>query len=442
MAKRKRSIPKELFEATIEALSHDGRGIARIDGKVHFIFGALPGERVRFRYLKIKSKFSEGITEEVLEPSLQRNVPPCPYFGSCGGCTLQHVKPDFQVKFKEQTLVKQLDQFGNLKSINPLPPITGPVCGYRRSARLGIRLVPKKGGVLVGFRERNSHYIQDMDACVILEPDISDLIPDLKQLIGSLSIPDRIPQIEVYRADNGNFFVIRHLEPLSRDDLDILTDFERNTGVFLYLQPGGPETIHPLLDSGIVPYYELNSPDLRLEFSPGNFIQINRIVNQKLIHCAIEFLELDDRDIIIDCFCGIGNFSLPLAQKAQQVRGIEGEASMVERATHNARLNSISNVIFSSMDLTKDLDSLLKIDPKPNKVLLDPPRSGAKELCEFLALELRPDRIVYVSCNPSTFSRDAGLLWEKGRYQLKKVRICDMFPHTSHAETIGLFVKA
>ena len=441
--RRKRGLPQGEFEADIQGLSHDGKGVARLDGKVHFIFGALPGERVRFRYVKNRSKFAEGVVTDVLVPSKERVEPPCPYFGSCGGCSLQHLAPHSQVRVKESTLMEQLESFGASRPRELLPAITGPTTCYRRSARLGARFVPQKGGLLIGFRERYSHYIQDMTSCVILEEAISSEIPLLKEVLGSASIRDRLPQVETYLAENGLFIVIRHLTPFLESDLMLLKEYAQREGIFLFLQPGGPETIHPLFPSSTpTPFYTLKGPDMEmmLEFSPGDFIQVNRVVNQRLVEAAMEFLEPRAGDVVWDFFCGIGNFTLPTALHVKQVVGFEVVERMVEQARTNARKNAISNVSFRALDLMEDVSKLLSEARVPGKVILDPPRSGAKELSRLLAKGPKPERIVYVSCNPSTFSRDAGLL-RAGGYHLEKVRIVDMFPHTGHAETIGVFSR-
>ena len=439
--KRRKRLPQGEFEAEIEAISHDGKGICRLDGKVHFIFGALPSERVLFEYVKIRAKFAEGRCTSVLESSDMRQSPPCAYFGTCGGCSLQHLRHQAQIKLKQDTLLEQIRFFGKLEPQEVLEPITGSHLHYRRSCRLGARYVPKKGGLLMGFRERYSHYIQEMDSCAVLTRDLSSMIPILKDTMGATSISRKIPQVEACDVENGLFIIIRHLAPFSQHDLTILSDIvskaERN--LFIFLQPKGPDSIRPL--HGLTfpaPYYELREQGLRLEFSPGDFIQINALINEKLVKCAIDLLDLEQGDVLWDLFCGIGNFTLPAAQMAKQVVGVELDGRMVERAINNAILNALDNVCFYAMDLYEKEKGLTGIRPVPNKILLDPPRSGAQEVCRLMCRDLRPERIVYVSCNLATFSRDAGIL-VKGGYKLKKVRVVDMFPHTSHAETIGLF---
>ncbi len=440
MGKKKSRIPEGEFEARIEGLSHDFKGITRLNGKVHFIFGALPGELIRFKYLKVRSRFSEGIVTEVLEPSPYRATPFCPYFGSCGGCSLQHISPSHQLQLKEQMLLEQLQTFGGSAPYELLPPIDGPDRGYRRSARLGARFVQKKGGLLVGFRERYSHYIQEMESCPILRPEISGLIPRFRQILGRTSIPDEIPQIEVYAVENGVFCTIRHLSTFAQEDMELLRSLGRETGAYIFLQPKGPDSIHPLASTAPpTPYYELDTMSIKLHFAPGDFIQVNGVVNEKLIQCAIEFLGPSPDDTIFDFFCGIGNFTIPIAKcGAKEVVGIEVSEAMVKKAIQNSSLNCVQNTRFFSLDLTTDVKEILQLGPRPQKVLLDPPRSGAKELVMCLGETLRPKTIVYVSCSTATFSRDAGLLTQMG-YTLKKVRVVNMFPHTSHAETIGLF---
>ncbi len=459
--RKRRRIPEGVYETRIDGLSDDFRGIARIDGKVHFIFGALPDELVTFRYLKVNSKFCECNAIEVIDsPSPMRVRPLCEYFGSCGGCSLQHISSDCQLNLKKDALLGLLKRFGGIDG--PSCPMERPshreALGYRRSSRLGVKFVPKKGGVIIGFRERYSHFIQEMDRCLILPQMASQLIVPLKRLFNSLSIRDKIPQLEIYCADNGVYIIIRHLEPFSQRDISLLKAFSSTNDVFFFLQPKGPDTIAPLMPHWPEAYYtvelgEYGQPDwvtcsgshnkLRLYFYPSDFIQVNAPINIEMIRAAIGLLMPQKDDAIIDLFSGIGNFSLPLSIYAQKVTGIELSEKMAERARRNVIINGLGHkdINFYALDLYSSLDSLPSILKGATKVVIDPPRSGAKEICELLkGSDVK--KILYISCNPATFSRDANILCNKGHYILKHLKLFDMFPHTSHSEVMGLFELA
>ncbi len=434
--KRRRKIPKEPVRAAIIGLSHDGRGIAKVNGKTVFVDGALPGEEVIFRYVRCFSKFDEAVVTEVLHPSPDRVEPRCPHFLVCGGCSLQHMSHEAQIKAKTTALLEQLEHFAGTHPENLLDPLVGSIWGYRRSARLGARLVHKKGGVLVGFREKHSSFIADISQCEVLHPAIGHNIEPLRNIVSSLSIPDLIPQIEVAVADNAAALIIRHLESLEDEDNEKLSRFAQEYDYVIYLQPGGPETIHQVwpIEKVELCYKVLN---IILYFEPGDFIQVNSEVNNKMVARALDLLELQPDDKVLDLFCGIGNFSLPMATKSGMVTGIEGSSGMVDRALFNSKRNGLMNTNFLSADLTKDVAFIFQ-EKQFHKILLDPPRCGALETMEQLA-KSGAEKILYISCNPSTLSRDAGILISKGPYKLTAACIVDMFPHTSHAEAMALF---
>jgi 23S rRNA (uracil1939-C5)-methyltransferase len=429
-----------LPEAEVTGLSHDGRGVGRVDGQVVFIDNALPGETVRFRAGKKRRKVLQGTLVEILDPSPDRVEPPCPYFGTCGGCALQHLDHQAQLEHKHRQLVDNLARMAKIEPEEYMAPVAAAPWHYRRKARLGIRYVPKKGGVLVGFRERHKSYITSLDACLVLDRRLSDLLPALHELVADLSCFDRIPQIEVAAADNAAALVFRHLEPFTDADRERLIRFGRDNDVQILLQPGGLDSIHPIHPEDPEPlYYDIDG-DVRIRFEPTDFIQVNGDQNRRLVDLALTLLEPGPADRVLDLFCGLGNFTLPIARRAGHVTGIEGEKRLVQRATDNAELNGLDNVEFQTADLyTEDLAGSW-IDPSFNKLLLDPPRSGAIEIMKRIP-DIAPQRIVYISCNPATLARDAELLVRKHGYHLRRAGIIDMFPHTAHVESIALFEK-
>lgn len=438
---RRRKVPQDPVETTIESLSHDGRGIARIDGKTTFIDGALAGETVIFRYMKQHSKYDEGRTIEVLTSAPDRIAAKCQHFGICGGCSLMHMSPEAQRTLKQNTLVEQMSHFGQVTPKTWLEPLTGPLWGYRRKARLGVKHVPKKERVLVGFREKGTPYLALLDHCEVLDPRVGSRLADLGGMIAELDAFNRIAQIEVAMDDEHVALIFRNLDDLSDSDQQALIDFGQGNDFWIYLQSGGPDTVtaiwpaHPQLSYA-------PEAGLKMHFEPNDFTQVNAVINQKMIQQAINLLEITSEDRILDLFCGLGNFSLPLARRCNEVVGVEGDAALVRHAQSNARLNNLSNAIFEQADLTKTaLKDYAWAKQGFNKILLDPPRSGAFEVLPQLA-ELGAERIVYVSCNPATLARDAGELVHKLGYTLISAGIMDMFPHTSHVESIAVFVKA
>jgi 23S rRNA (uracil1939-C5)-methyltransferase len=440
--RHRRKIPQGLFTTNIESLSHEARGVAHIDGKTIFVENALAGEQVEFNYVNTRSKYDEGVAENIINASEQRTEPGCEYFGYCGGCSLQHMHADAQLEHKQSVLLEQFTHLGNVNPKEVLPPLKGPLFGYRHKARLGVKYVIKKERVLVGFREKRSPFIADIKHCEVLHPDIGYKISDLQALIETISIKDKIPQIEVAVSDNGIALVMRHLEEFTEDDLSNLKDFEEQHNFKFYLQPSGYDSVHRLASSSndCELFYKLDDHDINIYFQPTDFTQINVEINKQMINLAIELLEVDKEDNILDLFCGVGNFTLPIARKAKSVVGVEGDEGLVQRAKNNAIKNNIDNVEFYVADLA-DFDKDYDFMKKPyDKILLDPARTGAKEIISAINMK-NIKRIVYVSCNPATLARDAGILVNEKGFKLKKAGVMDMFPHTAHVESIAVFTK-
>ena len=442
MARRNRrnKLPLELVETQIESLSHDGRGVARIEGKTVFIDGALGGETVRFRYSKQHSKYDEGRVVEVLNAAPDRVEAKCDHYGVCGGCSLMHMAPEAQLVLKQKTLMEQMSHFGHIEPEEWIEPMTGPLWGYRRKARLGVKHVPKKERVLVGFREKGTPYLALLDKCEVLDPRVGSRLAELGSMIANLAAYNRIAQIEVAMDDKHTALVFRNLDPLSESDKTILIAYGQKNDLWIYLQSGGPDTITPIWPT--LPQLSY-APErgLTLMFEPSDFTQVNATINQNMIQRTMGLLEVCAKDRVLDLFCGLGNFSLPLAKRVNEVVGVEGDAALVKHAQNNAKVNLLDNATFEQADLTKTaLKDYSWASGGFNKILLDPPRSGAFEVLSQLA-DLGAERIVYVSCNPATLARDAGELVHKHGYTLVSAGIMDMFPHTSHVESIALFIK-
>jgi 23S rRNA (uracil1939-C5)-methyltransferase len=444
---RKSSLPKQSQHLHVHKLSHEGRGIAHHDGKVVFVDGALPGEEVKAHFIVNKGSYAEAITDEVITPAAERVSPACPFFSTCGGCSLQHYASTAQLLFKETVLHERLQHVVGTTAAacyEKLPAIASSVYGYRRKARLAARFVAKKGKILLGFRERHSSFITDMDSCVILDPEVNLLLPALAALIGGLSAYQHIPQIEVAVGEAGAgkstcALIFRHLQQLTEADTDALIAFSQHHLVDVYLQPQGHDSVHKLHPQNTEDrlYYYLPEFKLDFAFHPLDFTQVNADVNKLMIAKAISLLELKATDRVLDLFCGLGNFTLPMATIAAHVVGVEGSVAMVERGEENARRNNISNAKFLCADLTLPPSQHVWLQPGFDKVLLDPPRSGAHEVLPAV-VAARPQRIVYVSCNSATLARDTALLALQG-YQLQAAGAMDMFPHTSHVEAMALF---
>ena len=428
--------------ATITSVTHDGRGIADTTGKKVFVAGALAGEEVRFVRRKSRRNFDEAELLEVITASAGRVDAKCAVFGRCGGCSLQHVSIDQQRKIKSDTLRDNLERIGRVEPGRWLEPLTGPEWNYRRRARLAVKDVSGKGRVLVGFREKHAPYITDMHRCEVLAAPVDGLMDALSELIGRLSVRARLPQIEVAVADNATALVFRVLDPPSASDLDEFGAFGREHGLRIYLQPGGLDSLQLLYPENESPplYYELPEFDVRIEFEPVDFVQVNAGINRAMVSKALELLEPEAGDRVLDLFCGIGNFSLPLARHCGEVLGVEGEATLVRRATDNAAANGLANAEFRKADLAAIDGSESWLREPWDRLLLDPARSGAAEVVKCIG-RIDPARIVYVSCHPGTLARDAGVLVNEAGYTLDAAGIIDMFPHTAHVESIAVFKK-
>lgn len=441
--RNKKSVLDEPARASIESMAHDGRGVAHINGKAVFIQGALPGEEVVFRYHMQRKNFDEGQVIDVLSASAARVEPRCDHFNICGGCSLQHMSSEAQLKAKQQVLLDNLKHIGGLQVQTVLPVLRGPVWGYRRKARLGAKYVIKKEAMLVGFREKRSGLLADLTRCEVLHPSVGTILPELRTLLAGLDIYDQIPQLEVAVGDDSTALVFRHLAELSSGDQTVLRDFGETHNVQIYLQPGGPESITALLPAQgqerPALSYRLEKYQVELFFSPTDFTQVNAEINRQMVDRVIELLDPQPDEHVLDLFCGLGNFTLPLARYAQQVTGVEGEAKLVQRARDNALHNSINNVDFHAADLAKDFSGMPWTTQRFDKILLDPPRTGALEMVRQLPM-FGAARIVYVSCNPATLARDAQELVRLG-YTLISAGVMDMFPHTAHVESIALFER-
>ncbi len=430
-------------ELTIDDLAHDGRGVAHLDGRAVFVEGALPGERVRARLDHHRDGEVAATLEAVLEPSPDRVEPPCAHFGVCGGCALQHLEPSAQVRAKQAIVLTALARIGKVEPERVLAPLAAAPWGYRRRARLGARLVRKKGRVLVGFRERKGRYIADLASCRVLDPRAGELIQPLAALFGALSIPDRLPQVEVACGDAHLVLVLRHLAPLSTADLAALRAFAATHAVEWWLQPGAESTAAPLDPPGRPLRYALpaaaDGVGAEIEFRPTDFIQVNAAVNRLMVEQALALLEPAPGARVLDLFCGLGNFTLPLAQRGAQVTGVEGDAGLVARARANAARQGIA-AEFHVADLFQPLDDHPWARQRYDAVLLDPPRAGAWEVVQRMP-KLAPARIVYVSCHPGTLARDAQHLVHEQGYRLAAAGAMDMFTHTAHVEAMALFIR-
>lgn len=431
--------------AIIESLDHEGRGIARAEGKTVFIEGALPGETVEYEILRAKPNYDQARTVRILRASAQRVAPPCPHFGVCGGCSIQHLDPLAQVAVKQRVMEDAFQHIARLRPETLYPAINGPTWGYRQRARLGVRFVPGRGGALIGFHEKRSSYIADLSVCPVLPPQISAMLPTLHTLVAGLSIPDRVPQIEIATGERSTgepvtVLVFRHLLPFSGADLARLESFGKTAKVDIWHQPDQPESARPLAKQAPELFYALPESGLRLAFRPTDFIQLNVHTNRLLIRRALQLLDPQAGERIGDLFCGLGNFTLPIAQRGATVTGVEGNDVLVRRARANARANGLeTRTTFYAANLFETTeDSLAALGPF-DKLLLDPPREGAIAVVKAISPRNAPRRIVYVSCNPATLARDAAVLTREKGYTLRGAGILDMFPHTAHLETVALF---
>jgi len=426
----------------VESLDQEGRGVAHRDGKAVFIEGALPGETITFSSFRKKATYEIATLGTVLRESVSRVAPGCPHFGTCGGCSLQHFDARAQVAVKQRVLEDSLWHIGRVRAQQVLPAIYGPAWGYRHRARFTVRYVSKKGGALVGFHEKRSSYVADMSCCEVLPKRMSSLIRPLRDLVSALSIRSRLPQIEVALGEGADVLVFRILEPLLPPDVELLRGFSKRHGVCLYLQPGGPETAAPMSESDAADlHYELPEFDIKIRFAPTDFTQVNHAVNRVLVRRAMALLDPQSGERVADLFCGVGNFALAIARCGASVLGVEGSKELVHRAVLNAEINGLSaSASFVERDLYRTGGEPLTSLGRFDRMLLDPPRDGAIEVVKALPDD-GPRRIVYVSCNPGTLARDAAALTQARGYTLRAAGVVNMFPHTSHVESIAVFER-
>lgn len=424
----------------VTSLSHDGRGVAHVAGKALFITGALPGERVSVRNLKVRRHFDEATVGSIERASPSRVVPPCAHFGLCGGCSLQHLAPEGQIAGKQDHLLEELKRTGRTQPARILDPLFDSPWGYRRRARLGARYVAKKGRVVVGFRERAAPFVADLKSCKILSPPVAALIEPLGEMLTTLDIRARVPQIEVALADNAVALVFRVLQAPSQSDIERLRAFGRSHQIQVHLQPGGLDSAAPLEEAAPLVY---RVPEFALEFvfRPTDFIQVNTAINRRMIALAVELLAPRPHEEVLDLFCGLGNFTLPLARRTAHVVGVEGERALIERARDNAQRNGISNAEFHVADLTAIEPQISWARRSYARVLLDPPRAGAGDAVLRLIERCGARRVVYISCHPGSLARDTGVLVEALGFRLEAAGVIDMFPHTNHVESIALFER-
>jgi len=439
--RRRSRIPAEPVRLEIESLSHDGKGVAHVEGKTVFVTGSLPGETVMARYLKKHKRHDEATVTEVIKASEQRIEPRCKQFGVCGGCSLQQLSDADQIEAKQASLLETLSRIGKVTPASILPPLTNDSpWGYRRKARLGVKFVEKKGKVLVGFREKGTGLLTDTEVCHVLHPSVGLLITPLSALIYDLSIRDKVPQIEVAIDDSQCILIFRILEPLSSQDQASLLDFGQQHGVIIYTQSGGPETVAPLNGEAVILNYALPDYDINNHFLPTDFTQVNTDINRKMIRLALQLLQTGEDDKVLDLFCGLGNFTLPIARTVREVVGVEGDTDLVERAKQNAEANGIQNTRYYVANLFESIENQPWHKEKFDRMLLDPPRSGAYEIVQQIE-HFNADRIVYVSCYPGTLARDLDVLVNEKGYTLEAAGVMDMFPHTGHVESIALLTK-
>jgi 23S rRNA (uracil1939-C5)-methyltransferase len=455
VSKASRAHNAALETGVVADLTHEGEGVVRgVDitdgplkdrpeaGKTVFIAGALPGERVTFRRRGFHKSHDEAELIEVLEASPQRVQPRCAHFGVCGGCALQHLDPGAQLEAKQKELAGNLQRIGNVVPDTWLPPLLGPHWGYRRRARLSSRFVTKKGRSLVGFREKQGKYVADVQRCEVLAEPVGHLVGALGELLTGMQRRESLPQIEVALSDGERVLVFRVLDPLPESDLDTLREFEKAQGLRILLQPGGLDTVAPLTPGPVDLHYRLDEFGLKLDFGPTDFVQVNAAINQSMVSRAIELLEVGPADRVLDLYCGLGNFTLPLARRAAEVVGVEGDAGLIGRARANAAANGISNALFHVADLSQPPDKTIPwMRGGYDKVLLDPPRVGAREVLSAVA-HIAPRRVVYISCHTGSLARDLGVLTHELGFRLRAAGVLDMFPHTTHVESMAVLERA
>lgn len=433
-----------VFSTTITSLSHDGRGIAiSPNGKTIFIEGALLNETVSYRVIKKFKNYSEGQVVEIITPSSDRVTPECIHYDVCGGCSMQHISMPEQIRFKQKVLLEHLQHFGKVKAEIILPPISENSWGYRRKARLGVRYLEKQNKIIIGFRKKASQTLAELKSCLILHKSVGLQFNEIVKLLESLSVREHIPQIEVAIGDHASALIFRHLKDLAPDDIIKCREFGKKLQLDIYSHPNSPATIEKiwLEDKNQQLSYMLPDYQLEMLFHPQDFTQVNGEVNPLMIKQALALLDLQAEDVVLDLFCGLGNFTLPIARHAKSVTGVEGSMEIVNRAKHNAQHNNISNTEFYAANLAEVPSTKPGWMKKHyDKILLDPPRTGAKEIIGLFP-KFSAKRIVYVSCNTATLARDAGELVHKQGYTLTQCGIINMFPHTSHIEAMALFEK-
>lgn len=436
--KRRNRLP-EPTTVVIEGMSHEGRGIAHINGKTVFVFGALIGEEVKIQIRKSNRKYDEAITLEVIKAAEARIEPKCAAFEVCGGCSLQHMSSDDQVAFKQQSLIDTMQHAG-VTIGNMTPALRSHPWGYRKKARLGVKFVRKKERLLVGFRERSTPFLADMAQCEVLMPEVGQHLQDLCMLIDGLDAKETIPQIEVAADGDHIALVFRHLDDLTEHDRAALTQFAKNTGFWLQLQSAGPDSIVNLYpEHQVLSFAPLKDDNIKIGFSPVDFIQVNTEINQQMVAQALNHLDLKPTDRVLDLFCGLGNFTLPMARHCAHVTGVEGDEAMVGRAMQSAIDNQIDNTGYFAADLTQPEPDTSWMRAKFDKILIDPPRSGAMEMAEIIN-RFKAKKIVYISCQPSSLVRDSKIICSHG-YKLEHLGIMDMFPQTAHVESMAVFTK-
>jgi 23S rRNA (uracil1939-C5)-methyltransferase len=441
MSRRHRKrLPQEPLELEIEDLSHDGRGVATHQEKRVFVRGALPGERVTARFTGSRRRYDEAEALDILVASPDRVAPSCPHFGVCGGCSLQHLDPTRQIDAKQNTLLQNLSRIGKVVPATVWEPLTGPLWGYRRKARLSVRYVTAKERVLVGFRETSGRFVADMQDCHVLDPRVAGQLEPLATLIHGMEARQSIPQIEVACGDDQAALVFRHLEPLLESDLCKLRDFAFESGLAVLLQPGGPDSIEPLEPERVELTFRLPEFGLELGFGPSDFVQVNAAMNRLAVRRVLELLRPAAGERVLDLFCGLGNFTLPIATVAGEVAGVEGDPALVRKAAENAARNGLAHAHFHAADLAEDPGSAPWLRGGYDSVLIDPPRSGAEFILPHVAAS-GARRIVYVSCHPASLARDAGILVHQFGFSPLGAGVMDMFPHTGHVESIALFER-
>ncbi|HEX5121827.1 MAG TPA: 23S rRNA (uracil(1939)-C(5))-methyltransferase RlmD [Rhodanobacteraceae bacterium] len=430
----------QTFEVDITDLTHDGRGVAHVDGKAVFVTGALPGERAVVRIAARHRSFDEARVDTLLTRSPDRVEPRCPHFGTCGGCALQHLAPAAQIAAKQRVLGENFERIGKVEPARWLDPLTDAEWGYRRKGRLSVKWVAKKGKVLVGFREDNPRFVADLSECHTLLPEVGFRIAAIGELVTSLDAKSTIAQIEIAAGDDTVALVFRNLNPLSEADTAKLVAFGKTHDLAILLQPGGPESVHALWPESVHLAFRIEDANVDIEFRPLDFVQVNAGLNRRMIARALDLLDPKSDERVLDLFCGLGNFTLPVARRAGSVVGVEGEAKLVARARDNAVANGITNAEFAAADLAADQRGAPWAVRDYEKLLLDPPRSGAAAVLEYLPRK-SAKRIVYVSCHPGSLARDAGTLVQQHGFKLRAAGVMDMFPHTAHVESIALFER-